>query len=268
MINETEIRQMIEKIIKDINVAPKEESFEADLISNPHNLELLKDMTKLTPARIGLGRAGSRYTTQNFLRFRTDHAAAMDAVFTSVSEEFLTGLNLTTFQTKCIDKDHYLTRPDLGRQFDTDVLSQIKAHLGGQFQVVLYVSDGLSSTAVEANAPDALQVIQQGLKAKGITTAPAFFVKYGRVPAMDPIAEATGADVCCVLIGERPGLVTAESMSAYLAYRPTVNMPEARRNVMSNIHKKGTPAVEAGAYIVDLIEMMIGNKASGLDLKL
>ena len=70
------------------------------------------------------------------------------------------------------------------------------------------------------------------------------------------------------LIGERPGLVTAESMSAYMAYKPTVGMPEARRTVVSNIHKGGTPPVEAGAYIADIIKLMLDKKASGLDLKL
>lgn len=83
---------------------------------------------------------------------------------------------------------------------------------------------------------------------------------------MDVIGELTGADVVCLLVGERPGLVTAESMSAYIAYKPTVDMPEARRTVISNIHEGGTPPVEAGAHIAELIKKMIDKKASGLDL--
>ncbi len=84
---------------------------------------------------------------------------------------------------------------------------------------------------------------------------------------MDPIGEATGAEVVCLFIGERPGLVTAESMSAYIAYKPTIGMPEARRTVVSNIHRQGTPAVEAGAYIAEIIKRMLDKKVSGLDLK-
>ena len=84
---------------------------------------------------------------------------------------------------------------------------------------------------------------------------------------MHKIAELTEAEVVCLLVGERPGLVTAESMSAYIAYRPTVGMPEARRTVISNIHKGGTPAVEAGAYIAELIYKMLQKKKSGIDLK-
>lgn len=93
------------------------------------------------------------------------------------------------------------------------------------------------------------------------------FVKHCRVPAMDQIGELTDAGVFCLLIGERPGLVTAESMSAYIAYRPTVGMPEARRTVISNIHKGGTPPVEAGAFVAELIKEMLDKQKSGIDLK-
>lgn len=84
---------------------------------------------------------------------------------------------------------------------------------------------------------------------------------------MDVIGEETNADVVCLLVGERPGLVTAESMSAYIAYKPTVDMPEARRTVISNIHRGGTPPVEAGAHIAEVIKTMLDKKASGIDLK-
>ena len=94
-----------------------------------------------------------------------------------------------------------------------------------------------------------------------------FFVKYGRVGVMDEISELTGAEVTCTLIGERPGLITAESMSAYIAYKATVGMPEARRTVVSNIHRGGTNPAEAGAFIAELCCRMLKEKASGLDLK-
>jgi len=279
------VEEMVEKILREsLSNSPERPSIENSdieypeliqtdlrdemLVPAPRNFELLKKMKKSTPARVGAYRAGARYKTDALLRFRTDHAAAMDAVFSSVSEDFLDKMGLTAVNTKCRDKDEYLTRPDLGRQFDEASIDQIKKIAGSSPQVLIYVSDGLSSTAIEANVADTLPVIVNGLKNSGITVGNPFFVKYGRVPAMDPVSEATGAEVCCVLIGERPGLATAESMSAYMAYKATVNMPEARRNVISNIHSQGTPAVEAGAYIVDLIKLMLKNKASGLDLKL
>ena len=93
-----------------------------------------------------------------------------------------------------------------------------------------------------------------------------FFLKYGRVGSQEHVAETLGAKVVCVLIGERPGLATAESMSAYIAYNAYVGMPESRRTVVSNIHRNGTAAVEAGAYIADVIQLILKQKVSGIDL--
>lgn len=237
------------------------------LVSNPADREGYLEMKTHTPARLGIGRAGARYKTETMLRFRADHASAQDAVFTDVKEELLNEMNLITVQTNCSSKDEFLTRPDLGRQISSEELAKISS-LPKKPQVQIYVSDGLSSNAVEANARDVLPAIIQGLKGYGISVGTPFFVKYGRVGAMDVISEAVGADVTCVLLGERPGLVTADSMSAYIAYKGTVGMPESRRSVVSNIHSGGTPAVEAGAYIADIIKLMLDKKASGLDLKL
>jgi ethanolamine ammonia-lyase small subunit len=237
-------------------------------VPNPHNLDALKNLKQFTPARIGVWRAGPRYLTETLLRFRADHAAAMDAVFTDVSEEWIQHNNLPHFKTQCDSKDTYLTRPDLGRVFEAEELQKIKSHVGGNNRVVIYIADGLSTTAVTTNAMDTFKAICDGLARHSIKPATPFFVQYGRVGAEDAISEATGAEVIVTLIGERPGLITAESMSAYMAYKATMNMPEARRTVVSNIHKGGTPAVEAGGYIADIIKKMLDNKASGLDLKL
>ncbi len=238
------------------------------LVPDPENLEGLLKMKETTPARIGVWRAGPRYKTETLLRFRADHAVAMDAVFSDVSEEFLQEMNLLSIKTRCRNKDEYLTRPDLGRKFDAEELELLDKNCVKRPQVQIYVSDGLSSTAIEANVRDILPAIQQGLEGYGVKIGTPFFVKYGRVPAMDVISETLEADVTCVLIGERPGLATGESMSAYMAYKATVNMPEARRTVVSNIHKGGTPAVEAGAHIAHILKLMLDKKASGLDLKL
>ena len=110
-------------------------------------------------------------------------------------------------------------------------------------------------------------MVEEGLKEKGLTTGTPIFVKYGRVGAQDRISELVGAKVVCSFIGERPGLATAESMSAYIAYHAKVGMPEARRTVVSNIHKDGVPAVEAGAYIVELLALILEKQASGEELK-
>ncbi|MDR2301067.1 MAG: ethanolamine ammonia-lyase subunit EutC [Deltaproteobacteria bacterium] len=237
-------------------------------VPNPHNLEALKAIKKITPARIGVGRAGHRYLTHTLLRFRADHAVAMDAVFTDVPDEWMAEHNLPKFQTVCENKDVFLTRPDLGRRFGPEEAAKIKALVGSNNKVVVFVADGLSTKAVTVNAIDTLKAMTDGLKSFGIPLSAPFFVKYGRVGSEDAVSEITGAEVVVCLIGERPGLVTSESMSAYICYKAYPNIPEAKRTVISNIHRGGTPAVEAGSYIADLVKLMLEKKASGLDLKL
>lgn len=238
------------------------------LVPNPNDKEGYLKMKEKTPARIGVWRAGPRNKTETLLRVRADHAAAQDSVFSYVSEEFIKENNLVQVNTMCKSKDEYITRPDLGRKFSEETTKFIKERFSKGYKVQIMVGDGLSSAAIEANIKDVIPAINQGLKMYGIESGEVLFVKYCRVASMDVVGEATGVEVVCLLVGERPGLVTAESMSAYIAYKPRVNMPEARRTVISNIQKGGTTAVEAGAHIAELIKLMIEKKVSGVDLKI
>ncbi|HEM4052379.1 ethanolamine ammonia-lyase subunit EutC [Streptococcus suis] len=256
--------QIEDGIIPDITEVDIQKQF---LIPNAINEEAYRKIKQFTPARLGLWRAGNRYKTQTILRFRADHAAAQDAVFSYVAEDFVKEMGFIPVHTKASSKDEYLTRPDLGRIFPEDQQEIIKNSCKKNAKVQIVVGDGLSSSAIEANVRDFLPALKQGLKMFGLEFDEVLFIKHSRVGAMDHIAELTGAEVVCILIGERPGLVTAESMSAYLAYKPTMGMPESRRTVVSNIHKGGTPAVEAGAYVAEIIKKILDNKKSGVDLK-
>lgn len=237
------------------------------LIDHAKNKEEYLHMKSKTPARLGVGRAGARYKTMTMLRVRADHAAAQDAVFSDVSEEFIKKNNFVFVKTLCKDKDEYLTRPDLGRRFGKEDLEIIKKTCGQSPKVLIIVGDGLSSSAIEANVEDMIPAIKQGLSMYQINVPPILFIKRARVGAMDDIGQATDADVICMLVGERPGLVTAESMSAYICYKPKHGIPESKRTVISNIHRGGTTPVEAGAHVAELIKKMLDKKASGIELK-
>ena len=238
------------------------------LTKNPQNKEAFAKLKAKTPARLGSGKAGPRYQTLTMLRFRADHAAAQDAVFSQVPEEFAKENGLIPVQTLCTDKDEYLTRPDKGRAFGESMAKVIRETMPKAPQVQIVVGDGLSSAAVMANAMDCMAAIRDGLKARNIETGKALFVRYCRVGAGDAIGDLTGCQVVCMLVGERPGLVTDKSMSAYITYKPHTGVSESSRTVVSNIHAQGTPAVEAGAHIAQLIEMILKKQVSGVGLHL
>ena len=238
------------------------------LTENPEKKEAFQALKAHTPARLGSGRAGARYKTLTMLRFRADHAAAQDAVFSQVTEDFAENHGMTEVQTKCRSKDEYLTRPDMGRCFDEETQAKIRSVLPQKPKVQIVIGDGLSSAAITANAMDCLAAIRDGLQLKGIDPGTPIFVRYCRVGAGDAIGDVTGCELVCMLVGERPGLVTDKSMSAYITYQPHTGVSESSRTVVSNIHAQGTPAVEAGAHIAELIETILKKQDSGVGLHL
>lgn len=281
--DKAELKQMVAQLLREMEAAPaapvqagsaevlpditKIDLRTQYLVQQPENGPAFLALKKKTPARLGTGRAGARYRTVTQLRFRADHAAAQDSVFSLVDPSFYEKNDLPFVQTMCRDKDQYLTRPDLGRKFDEKNQAVIRQVCGQNPRVLVVIGDGLSSNAVTANALDCAAAIRQGLKTFGIELGKTLFIQYARVGAMDHIGQLTGAEVICMLVGERPGLVTSESMSAYITYKPYPGIPESKRTVVSNIHRQGTPAVEAGAHIAELLHTMLEKKASGIDLR-
>jgi ethanolamine ammonia-lyase small subunit len=235
-------------------------------VPQPVNRALYEEMKLATPARVGVWRSGCRPLTDTWLRFRADHAVAQDSVLGEVPAEFPAKYDMVAVKTMCAHKDEYLTRPDLGRKLDEENLAIIRQRCrkGPKLQVI--VADGLSSKAVEANIPNLLPAMLQGLETMGIETGTTIFVQYARVAIMDVIGEELRPEAAIVLIGERPGLGTAESMSAYMGYNPRAGMVESERTVVSNIHKGGLPAAEAGAHLATMVKRILDAKASGVNL--
>lgn len=236
------------------------------LVEGAADEKAFRRLKEKTPARLGSGRAGPRYKTLTMLRFRADHAAAQDAVFSELPDDFGEKNGLVSVKTRCKDKDEYLTRPDYGRGFDEENVKKIKAAVPNAPRVQLVIGDGLSSAAIAANAMDCAAAIRDGLKVRGIDLGQGIYVKYCRVGAGDAVGDITGCELVCVLVGERPGLVTDKSMSAYITYKPHTGVSESSRTVVSNIHAQGTPAVEAGAYVAELIDTILRKKVSGVGL--
>lgn len=221
-----------------------------------------------TPARLQIGRAGSRYKTVPYLQFRAAHAAANDAVMREVEPETVKALGLFEVQTECNSKQEMLTRPDLGRRFSDETKAYLTKNATVGADVQIYCGDGLSAPCIGANVGEMLPILLPALQEQGITVGNPFFVRYCRVNTAREIGPLLQAKVVCVLIGERPGLLTDESMSAYIAYNPRPEMQESDYTVVSNINRFGMPPVEAAAYIAELILKMLREKVSGLHFKL
>ena len=260
-------------------------------IASPHRRDVIDDFVSHTGARIATGTVGTRPPTRACLRFLADHARSKGTVFREVPEEWLrrrgmlavqtrskgtvfkevpeewiSGHGLWSVSTLAEDKDTYLTRPDLGRLLSEESLRELKRRYADAPQVVIVLSDGLSTDALLANYEEILPPLLNGLKQAGIRAGAPLFLRHGRVKAEDRIGEAVGCDVVVMLVGERPGLGQSESMSCYAVYRPTADTLESDRSVLSNIHREGTPPVEAAAVIVDLVRDMLHWKASGIKL--
>lgn len=221
---------------------------------------------KYTPARVAVGRAGSRPRTSTLLKFRFDHAVAVDAVYGEVSQTLLDRLNLFTVYTKVEEKEVYIRRPDLGRRLSEESKQILKKKCEYAPIVQIIASNGLSASAINENLEDVYLSLQQSLKNLNIQVGTPFYVHEGRVGLMDDIGEVLEPEVVINLIGERPGLVSAESMSAYLCYKPRHGTIESDRMVISNIHQGGIPPIEAGAYLGTVVERMLKHKASGVKL--
>jgi ethanolamine ammonia-lyase small subunit len=228
-------------------------------------------MRKSTPARLGLGRAGTRYTTAAMLGLRADHARAIDSVMTEVAREWPKSNGLLEVHSQALTREDYIRYPERGRRLtDADAarIKRLKRRARAKSQtptVLLCIGDGLSSAAVEKNAAPLLRALTKILASRYRLLKPVF-IRNARVRIEDHLGEIIGPDVVCMIIGERPGLMTAESLSAYVIYKPSLKSIEPDRTVISNIHRGGIPIAEAARKITALIDDAINFRATGAEL--
>ena len=225
-----------------------------------------------TPARVLVGRAGAAYRTKTQLDLREAHAAARDAVRDELDlnaafgAEFVQRWELHEFRTRAGDKDEYLLRPDLGRQFDDESRERLLASCSRNCDIQIAIGDGLSVAAVADQVPQLLPLLFDGAKARGWIAGNTFVIRHCRVGILNEIGELLRPQVPVLLIGERPGLATATSLSAYMAFRPTKTHTDADRNLISNIHERGVGAENAADRILELAARMMRVGISGCAL--
>jgi ethanolamine ammonia-lyase small subunit len=238
-----------------------------------NNIEAaLSALRARTPARLIVGRAGAAYRTTTQLELREDHAAAVDAVHAELEldrfpPECVARYKLFEVATAARDKTEYLRRPDLGRRLSNPSLTTIKERCPRGMDLQVVIGDGLSVAAVIEQAPALLPLLEAGAKARGWSFGQPFVIRHCRVGVLNDLGAALAAQVFVLLIGERPGLATAVSLSAYLAYRPQAGHTDAERNLISNIHARGIPPEAAAERILALAAQMRAVQTSGVVVK-
>ncbi len=244
-----------------------------DFLASAEWSEIVRRIRARTPARILVGRAGAAYRTDTQLELREAHAAARDAVRseldleTTFGADFVKQWGLFEVCTQADLKNVFLLQPDLGRRFSESSRAEVQRHCSSGNDVQIAIGDGLSVPAVAVQVPPLLPLLQAGAQARGWTVGQTFVIRHCRVGILNEIGELLNPKAAVLLIGERPGLATAESLSAYMAYRPRRSHSDADRNLISNIHARGTNPEDAAVRILNLVSRMMRASASGYRLR-
>jgi ethanolamine ammonia-lyase small subunit len=242
------------------------------LASPPAWPEIVRKIRARTPARIFVER-GLAYSTQMSLELRGAHASAVDAVWAEFdlqkdfSPQFVAQWGLFQVSSKAESKSQFLLRPDLGRALSNTAKNVLVQRCPKAPDIQIVIGDGLSTAAASTQVPVLFQLLQQKMQALGWSIGQSFVVRYSRVGIMNDIGDLLSPRVIVLLIGERPGLATAESLSAYMAYCPHSGNTDADRNLVSNIHARGVSAEDAADRITHLAAQMMSLKRSGTTLK-
>jgi ethanolamine ammonia-lyase small subunit len=230
-------------------------------------------LSSLTPARVALGRTGASLTTEEVLRFQLAHAEARDAVHVPLDSEAVTagimalGCNVVRVETPATRRNLYLRRPDLGRRLQCESAERLDKLRRDDLDIAIVVADGLSSRAVTNNAVPLLSRLTAKFAEGGLTLAPVVIAEGARVALGDEIAERLAARLVLVLIGERPGLSSPDSLGAYLTFAPRPGLTDAERNCVSNIRAGGLGVEAASIKLVWLVVKALAAGMSGVQLK-
>jgi ethanolamine ammonia-lyase small subunit len=247
-------------------------SDDQNLARQPTWTEIVRNIRSTTPARIFVDR-GVAYTTPMSLELREAHARAVDAVWAEFAlqkdfpADFVSRWRLFEVSSQAESKAQFLLRPDLGRKLSASAKILIAERCPAAPDLQIVIGDGLSGAALSEQVPALFPLLQQKAKTNGWSVGQPFAVRYCRVGLMNDVGDLLAPRVLALLIGERPGLATAVSLSAYMAYGPCSGQTDAERNLISNIHARGVSVSEASDRIISLTSRMMALERSGTTLK-
>ena len=235
-------------------------------IPPPRDARELKKIVGQTPARIVQGRTGTRYLTKVYVGLRAEHAIALDAVQSEVPDEYPKKLQAIDLRTRAKDKEEYLLFPDQGRRLDDASRKRLEAEATRGVDVQIIAADGLAAWAILAQGEELVPALGKELRAVGLTSGKPIFVRFARIGVQDEIGVLTQARATVILVGERPGLGTGDSLSIYTAFAPRLNQDNSEKNCISNIRPLGLPALVAARECAALMRKTFDAAGGGLKL--
>ena len=227
-----------------------------------------QEAAKHTTALVGIGHVGTRYATDVVLQFQAELAVAHEAVATLLPEDFAQKNGLLSLKSRVAEHREFLLRPDLGRRLDEASLATLRANAKKNVDVQPILADGLSAVACMGSGMELLSSFSKECEARGWSVGTPMCARFARVWLEDEIGAEVGAKVAVILLGERPGLGTGDGLSAYLVHGPKIGNTDGNRNMMSNIHARGTPPPMAARRLALLTGAMLEQKTSGVGLDL
>lgn len=234
----------------------------------PEKSAFAAEAARHTTALVGIGHVGTRYATDVVLQFQAELAITHTAVGAELPDEWAEKHGFVPVRSRVTSHREFLLRPDLGRRLDDASLSAIRSRCQKTVDVQIIVADGLSAVACVQTGKVLYDAVAKACAARGLSVGTPIAARFARVWLEDEIGQEVGAKVAMILLGERPGLGTGDGLSAYVVFDPKIGNTDGDRNMISNIHMRGTPPDEAAQRLAALAQAMIAQRCSGVTLDL
>jgi ethanolamine ammonia-lyase small subunit len=234
----------------------------------PEKRPFAAEAAKHTTALVGIGHVGTRYATDVVLQFQAELAVAHAAVGTLLPDDWAAQNGFTALKSRVADHREFLLRPDLGRRLDDESLAVVRTTCAQGPDVQIIVADGLSAVACMGSGKALYDAVARACQARGLSVGTPLCARFARVWLEDEIGQEVRAKVAMILLGERPGLGTGDGLSAYVVYDPRIGKTDGDRNMISNIHARGTPVEDAARRLASFAAAMIEQRTSGVTLDL
>jgi len=234
----------------------------------PEKSSFAAEAARHTTALVGIGHVGTRYATDVVLQFQAELAITHTAVATELPEDWAEKHGFVFVRSRVTNHREFLLRPDLGRRLDDDSLAVVRSRCTKNVDVQIIVADGLSAVACMQTGRELHDAVAAACAARGLSVGTPVVARFARVWLEDEIGQEVRAKVAMILLGERPGLGTGDGLSAYVVFDPKLGNTDGDRNMISNIHQRGTPPPEAAQRLAALAQAMIAQRCSGVTLDL